>query len=294
VRVGFRLLDVFCLGPFTGNQLCVVPDAAGLQTPTLQALAREIGFSETTFVTAAEGDRYDVRIFTPGQELPFAGHPTLGTAFALASEGRVSSTVTQSCGAGEVLVEVDVPEGRGRMLQLAAELGPALAERALVARAAGLAEGDLHPDRPVMTVSTGLPHTIVPVRDAATLRRAERNGSLVGEAVRATGGESLYLFAESGEGEVEARMFDWELGVGEDPATGSAAGPLGVYLAELGLAGMPGDVRVRQGERVGRPSLLEVRVERHGRAWRAWVGGAVRIVGEGEFHLQEAPGPGAA
>ncbi|MGZ4154229.1 MAG: PhzF family phenazine biosynthesis protein, partial [Actinomycetota bacterium] len=84
---------------------------------------------------------------------------------------------------------------------------------------------------------------------------------------------------------VTARMFDWETGVGEDPATGSAAGPLGVYLAEHGLVGMPGGVRVRQGEQVGRPSLLEVGVEREGAHWIAWVGGAVRQVGRGEFDL---------
>ncbi|MGZ4154971.1 MAG: PhzF family phenazine biosynthesis protein, partial [Actinomycetota bacterium] len=82
MRVPFRLLDVFCVGPFTGNQLCVVPDAADLDDATMQSIAREIGFSETTFVTSVGDDAYDVRIFTPGQELPFAGHPTLGTAFA--------------------------------------------------------------------------------------------------------------------------------------------------------------------------------------------------------------------
>jgi len=170
------------------------------------------------------------------------------------------------------------------MRQFPAEVSPPFEDRTLVARAAGLDDAELHPDRPVQTVSTGLPHTIVPVRDAETLRRAERHGALVGEATRRTGGESLYLFADDGEG-VTARMFDGELGVGEDPATGSAAGPLGAYLAEHGLLGMPGRVDVRQGERVGRPSLLEVEVSREHDGWRAWVGGEVRLVGEGEFRL---------
>ena len=284
MRIPFRLLDVFGRGPFTGNQLCVVPEASELDTDTMQAIAREIGFSETTFVTATTGDSYDVRIFTPGQELPFAGHPTLGTAFLLVSEGAVASPVTQRCGAGELVVEIEPDRGSGHMRQFPAELSSPFGDRASVARAAGLDEADLHPDRPVQTASTGLPHTIVPVRDVETLRRAERHGALVGEAIRRTGGESLYLFAEDGEG-VTARMFDWELGVGEDPATGSAAGPLGAYLAEHALLGMPGRIEIRQGQQVARPSLIEVDVRRDGDAWRPWVGGEVRIVGQGEFRL---------
>jgi trans-2,3-dihydro-3-hydroxyanthranilate isomerase len=283
VRVPFRLLDVFCVGPFTGNQLCVVPEASALDAATMQDLAREIGFSETTFVTAIEGDAYDVRIFTPGQELPFAGHPTLGTAFALAAEGRVPSTVTQRCRSGELLVEVDPEAGRGSMRQFAAELRAPFEDRAAVARAAGLSEGDLHPERPVRTVWTGLSHTIVPLRDVAALRRARLHAERVGEVVRRTGGEALYLFAEDGEGRVEARMFDWELGIAEDPATGSAAGPLGAYLSEHRIAGMPGALEIRQGAQVGRPSLLEVAVAREADAWVAWVGGRVRSAGHGEF-----------
>lgn len=284
MRVPFRLLDVFCVGRFSGNQLCVVPDASGLDPTTMQAIASEIGFSETTFVTAIDAEGYDVRIFTPGQELPFAGHPTLGTAFALASEGLVPSSVTQRCGSGDLLVEVDPPEGRGRMRQFPAELRAVVEDRAAVAAAAGLAEDDLHPDRPVRTVWTGLPHTIVPVRDAATLRRARLDRELVGTVVRRSGGEALYLFAEDGDG-VVARMFDWELGVGEDPATGSAAGPLGAYLSALGIAGMPGRIEIRQGEQVGRPSVIEVDVRGGSGPWIAWVGGRVRLVARGEFEL---------
>jgi trans-2,3-dihydro-3-hydroxyanthranilate isomerase len=284
VRLPFHLLDVFCMGPFTGNQLCVVPDAGGLPEGTMQSIAREIGFSETTFVTSVGDDEYDVRIFTPAQELPFAGHPTLGTAFALAAEGRVGAVVTQRCRAGALRVEIDRRSGRGRMRQFPAELFSVFDDRAAIAAAAGLTASDLHPDRPVRTVTTGLPHTIVPLLDVATLRRAEWHGALLAEVARRTGGESLYLFAEDADA-ITARMFDRESGVGEDPATGSAAGPLGVYLAEHALAGMPGNTRIRQGEQVGRPSLLEVDVQREDDRWIAWVGGAVRQVGEGEFAL---------
>jgi PhzF family phenazine biosynthesis protein len=133
-------------------------------------------------------------------------------------------------------------------------------------------------------VSTGLPPLIVPVRDLETLRRARRNGELVAEVVKHSGGEELYLFAET-DGGVTARMFDWEFWVGEDPATGSAAGPLGAYLAEYGLAGMPGTVEIRQGEQVGRPSVLEVEVRPEGDSYAISVGGGVAIVGRGEFEL---------
>ena len=284
VEVGFRLVDVFCERPFQGNQLCVVPEAAGLERETMQLLAREIGFSETTFVTHAEGDRYAMRIFTPGTELPFAGHPSLGTAFVLVAEGRVASPATQVVAAGEFRIEVDLPAGRARMRQLPPSFGPRLEDRELAARAAGLDPEDLREDLPLEVVSTGLPHLVVPVRDLAALRRAERHGELVPAVCGAVGAGSMYLFAETEEG-VTARMFDPEMGIGEDPATGSAAGPLGAYLARYGLAGMPGTVRIRQGEQVGRPSLLEVEVRPEGDSFCVEVGGGVAIVGEGVFRL---------
>lgn len=284
VNVPFRLVDVFTPRPLGGNQLCVVPDPGELGDAEMQAIAKEIGFSETTFVTEAAGDRYAMRIFTPGQELPFAGHPTLGTAFVLVSEGRVSTPATQVIAAGEIPVEVDVEANTARMTQLPAEFGPIFPDRDLIASAIGLTVAELDPRRPVRTVSTGLPTTIVPVRDLDTLRRATRNEQLVGEAVRASGGQDLYLFAPTAEG-VTARMFDSEFGIGEDPATGSAAGPLGVYLAEYGDLDTTRRLSIRQGEQVGRPSELHVEARREDGAWRARVGGGVHIVGRGAFEL---------
>jgi trans-2,3-dihydro-3-hydroxyanthranilate isomerase len=186
--------------------------------------------------------------------------------------------------AGEVPVEVDLGLGFATMRQLPPVFGPVFEDRELVARAIGLSADDLHPDLPVQTVSTGLPPLIVPVRDLEALRRATRIETLVREAVTASGGEELYLFALTDEG-VTARMFDSESGVGEDPATGSAAGPLGAYLATYRVAGMPGRVVVRQGEQVGRPSELHVEAVPEGDSWRVHVGGGVRVVGEGSFRL---------
>lgn len=284
VRVPFRLVDVFTPRPLSGNQLCVVPEPVDVDEDTMQALAKEIGFSETTFVTASASDRYAMRIFTPGAELPFAGHPTLGTAFVMVSEGRLITPATQVIAAGEIPVDVDVSSNWAWMTQLPAAFGPAYADRDLIARAIGLAQTDLHPERPVQTVSTGLPTTIVPVRDADTLHRASRNERLIGDAVQATGGEDLYLFARTAEG-LTARMFDAGFGIGEDPATGSAAGPLGAYVAEYGDLGETRSITIRQGEQVGRPSELHVEVDREADAWRVRVGGGVHVVGRGEFEL---------
>jgi trans-2,3-dihydro-3-hydroxyanthranilate isomerase len=293
VNVPFRLADVFTSRPLSGNQLCVVPEPIDVDEETMQALAKEIGFSETTFVTEAAGDRYAMRIFTPGQELPFAGHPTLGTAFVLVSERRVSTPATQVIAAGDIPVEVDVETNTAWMTQLPAEFRPIFPDRDLIASAIGLTTAELDPARPVQTVSTGLSTTIVPVRDLETIRRATRNERLVGEAVAASGGQDLYLFAPTAEG-VTARMFDSEFGIGEDPATGSAAGPLGAYLAEYGGLGKTWSVTIRQGEQVGRPSEIHVEVDREGGlwpgdrssgAWRVRVGGGVHIVGRGAFEL---------
>jgi trans-2,3-dihydro-3-hydroxyanthranilate isomerase len=285
VEIPFRLVDVFTPVPMSGNQLCVVPDPIDLNGSTMQALAKEIGFSETTFVTEAEGDRYAMRIFTPDAELPFAGHPTLGTAFVLVSEGRVTSPGTQRTTAGEVPVEVDLASNSAWMTQLPVVFGRVFEDRALIARAIGLEPDDLVSELPVQTVTTGLLWTIVPVRDGARLGRAQRDGRALEEVAAISGDEGLYLFAATGGG-VTARMFDAGHGIGEDPATGSAAGPLGAYLAEHHLAGMPGSILVRQGERVGRPSelLVEVRGERGG-GWRVRVGGGVHVVGSGAFRL---------
>jgi trans-2,3-dihydro-3-hydroxyanthranilate isomerase len=284
--VAFQLLDVFADAPFEGNQLCVVLDPPeGLDTDAMLTLAREIGFSETTFVTAIRPDGYDVRIFTPDSELAFAGHPTLGTAFALAVDGRGGSSVVQTSAAGDVPVEIDVAGNVATMRQLPPVFGPEVGDREAVANAAGLVASDLVAGLPVRTGSTGMAHLMVPVRDEATLRRAHRNDAGCAEICASTDAESLYLFTVRGDGDVMARMFDRWTSIGEDPATGSAAGPLAAYLAVHLLAGMPGSVMVAQGELVDRPSFLRAEAEPDGDSWSIRVGGGVRIVGDGTFRF---------
>ena len=179
MQVPFRLLDVFAEAPFSGNQLCVVPEVPdGLDAATMLTLAREIGFSETTFVTATRDDGYDVRIFTPDGELAFAGHPTLGTAFALVADGRVAPSLVQSSAAGEVPVEVDLEADERRCVSCRRCSRPSRTTRA-VAAGAGLVLDRSRRDLPVVSVSTGIAHLMVPVRDEATLRRAERDARAV-------------------------------------------------------------------------------------------------------------------
>ena len=283
-KVPFRLVDVFCERPLAGNQLCVVPEPGSLDDATMQSLAREIGFSETTFVTANDDDRYSMRIFTPGAELPFAGHPTLGTAFVMVAEGRVSSPLTQVVAAGEFRVEVDLHRGFATMHQLPPTFGPEIDDLDGVAAGGGLVVADLHPDLPPQLVSTGLPHLLVPLRDEATLRRAHRNDEALRTLWKRYGPDCIYLFALTDEG-ATARLFDAGLGIGEDPATGSAAGPLGAYLAARGIGGMPGELAIRQGDQVGRPSTLHVEVEPEGASWGIRVGGGVSVVGAGSFRI---------
>jgi trans-2,3-dihydro-3-hydroxyanthranilate isomerase len=279
------LVDVFTAEPFAGNQLCVVPEPPPeLDAATMQLLAQEIGFSETTFVGEVREGGYDVRIFTPVEELPFAGHPTLGTAFVLAGLGLVSPNVVQTCTAGDIPVVVDLGAETATMRQLPPVFGTPFTDRHAVAAAAGLRDEDLA-DRPIVPVSTGIAHLMVPVVSEEALRRAARDDRGCADVTERAHAESLYLFTVRRDGDVTARMFDRSVQIGEDPATGSAAGPLGVYLAEHGLARMPGRLAISQGEMAGRPSFLQVEVEGSEGAWIAHVGGGVRIVGEGSFRV---------
>jgi trans-2,3-dihydro-3-hydroxyanthranilate isomerase len=284
-RTAFRLVDVFTERPFAGNQLCVVPEPVSLPPRAMQALAREIGFSETTFVSEAAGDRYAMRIFTPEAELPFAGHPTLGTAFVLVTEGRVGSPATQVTVAGEVSVEVEADRGFATMHQLPPTFGDEVYDVDAVALAIGLTTKELHPDLLPRVVGTGLEHLMVPLADVAAVEHASCDIRRTSRVLAEIGVDGLYMFALDERG-AKARLFAPAVGVVEDPATGSAAGPLGAYLAANGLGGMPGSILVRQGEEIGRPSELHVTVYPEGDSWRVSVAGGVVVVGEGWFDAE--------
>jgi len=291
VRIPFRLVDVFTDRPLDGNQLCVVPDPVELSDQRRQAIAREIGFSETTFVTEAGGDRYAMRIFTPAAELPFAGHPTLGTAFVMVSEGRVKSPATQVLSSGEFGVEVDVEAGFARMEQRPPTLGREEPGGPDVAASLGLEVADLDPERPVQVVSTGLPYLIVPTAGQAALARVAPDPRRLPGLLNDLGADGVYVFCPEpsrDRSQVRARMFAPGVGMPEDAATGSAAGPLGAYLVEHGMVPL-GRVTIMQGVEMGRPSTLLVDVDQadSGEGWTIHVGGGVARVGEGAFDLPD-------
>jgi trans-2,3-dihydro-3-hydroxyanthranilate isomerase len=282
----FYIVDVFAEEKYAGNQLAVVRGGAGLSGETLRKIALEMNYSETTFLLAEEerDGGYDVRIFTPGGEIPFAGHPTLGTAFVIRQEvlAEPVERVTLNLKAGKI------PVTFGEVLwmrQLPPTFGSTL-DPAKTARILGLEEGDLDDRYPVQEVSTGLPAIVVPLRSLDALRRCkvdwERYVDLAGP------GKNLYVFCpeahENGPGDLSARMFANDIGVPEDPATGSAAGCLAGYLVEPRCFGGDSiDVRVEQGYEIHRPSLLYLRAEREGTETSVYVGGKVQMVARGEL-----------
>ena len=284
VRIPFRIVDVFTDRPLAGNQLCVVPGPIALPDADMQAITVEMGFSETTFVTEARGDRYAMRIFTPKGELPFAGHPSLGTAFVLVSEGRVSTPATQVVPAGEVPLSVDLETRTARMRQFPPRFKDEEDRREQLAEAIGLSVEDLHSELPAQLVWTGIDVLVVPARDVGAVSRAAPHPPRMTSLLDSLGTDGLYLVALDGD-EVRARFFTAGPTVDEDAATGSAAGPCGAYLVEREV--LPaGRVTIRQGIEMGRPSTLLVDVERAPNSvWDVHVGGGVATVGSGEFDL---------
>jgi trans-2,3-dihydro-3-hydroxyanthranilate isomerase len=281
-------LDVFAERPLAGNGLAVVDDADGIDDETMLAFARETDLSETTFVQSpdAGGADYRNRIYTVERELPFAGHPSLGTAVAVARwRGEQEASFVQQTGAGLQPVEVREEDGRwlAAMIQNEPEFGTELDVEAVM-HAVGLNPAEAHQELVPQVVSTGLPTAIIPVSEASSLASVEPNfaaidAALAGAEPRAGETPNFYLVWVDGPGgEARARMFATVVPGGEDPATGSAAGPLGAYLARY-----VGSERVviRQGEEMGRPSVLDVEMV----DGRPRVGGGVIPVIDGEVSL---------
>jgi trans-2,3-dihydro-3-hydroxyanthranilate isomerase len=291
-------LDVFTREPFGGNQLAVFLDPPpGLPGSTMQAIANEMAFSESTFVFAPDrpGTDVRVRIFTPAEELPMAGHPTIGTAFALAAADRVrapQAEVVFGEGIGPVPVALmwkDQTLGFAWMTQPRPVFAPDPYDTQLVAHALGLDEGDLEPDGlRSEQVSCGVPFVIVPVASRAAVDRAVCS---LAALRRACGDLPVYLFTRetaSDGAAVYTRMFAPNVGIAEDPATGSASGPLGAYLVRHGVwPGAPGSTIVNlQGRKMGRPSWLHIApVVANGEVAAVRVGGESVIVGHGAIHL---------
>jgi trans-2,3-dihydro-3-hydroxyanthranilate isomerase len=305
MRLSYHTLDVFTRDPFGGNPLGVFPDATHLPTPLMQRIAGEMNLSETVFLGPPESrdGTARVRIFTPRVEVPFAGHPTVGTALFLA--GRLSSNAIAGGRAklvleenvGPVPVEVRFDDGRpGFAMFTTAQLSehhPSPHAAADLAAMVGLDAADVcPPGLPAQMVSCGLPYHIIPVRSIEAVRRATLDSAIWRRLLADTWAHHVYvvcLDAEGEEADVRVRMFAPGSGVPEDPATGSAAAALGGYLAALdGRAN--GTLRwvAEQGIEMGRPSLLYVEADRVGGVTTAIrVGGHAVSVSEGTMTVPD-------
>ncbi len=297
----FVQLDVFTQTPLTGNPLAIFTDARGLSDDEMQALAREMNLSETTFILprdpaieAKEGKK--VRIFTVAEELPFAGHPTLGTALLLsasdsATDSRESAEVTLDLKAGKIPVRFTAKSenaGRkrvdgqvfGEMRQRDPEFG-ATFSREEVARVIGLAADEIPPEWPIEIVSTGLPFAIVGIRNQETLTNLKFDNAQAADFLKNSEAKFFYFVCpQRREGRFEARARMFSYGV-EDPATGSAAGCAASWMVQHGIANSDEQVLIRQGVEMRRPSGIHVRATRDGeRVTNVRVGGyAVEVLG---------------
>jgi trans-2,3-dihydro-3-hydroxyanthranilate isomerase len=280
--LAYVLLDVFTDTPLEGNQLAVFCDGRSLESGEMQRLAREMNLSETVFILPAEGEGdARIRIFTPLAELPFAGHPTLGTAFAVgAALGRDS--VVLETGVGPVPVEIRREGERvafGRMRQAIPSWAPFEREPELLA-ALGIERSGL----PVEAYENGPLHVYIELESEAAVAALRPDMG----ALAALGEIGANCFAGSG-ARWKTRMFAPADGVPEDPATGSAAGPLAVHLCRHGRVAFGEEIEIRQGEELGRPSILHARADGSaGRVERVEVAGAAVVVAGGRFRLTGA------
>lgn len=277
----YVILDVFTDVPLEGNQLAVFTEGAAVPQRLMQRTARELNLSETVFVLPPEDAQSDagIRIFTPAAELPFAGHPTLGAAFVVGERDNASLVRLQT-GAGIVPVRLTREEDQivfGEMEQPIPVPEPFERAEELLA-AIGVERSEL----PIEVYRNGpvFVYVMLPSFEAvAGLQPDVRALSAFGEV-------GVNCFAYDGEGNVKTRMFAPAFGVVEDPATGSAAGPLAVHLVRHGLAAFDEQLRIRQGEEILRPSLLQARVEgADERIDRVLVGGSAVLVARGEYRL---------
>ena len=297
--MGYRyyICDVFTDTRFGGNQLAVLPEAQGLSDRQMQQIAREFNFSESTFVLPPErGHDRRVRIFTPTAEIPFAGHPNVGTAFTLATTGALGSidgprNITFEEKAG--LVPITITRRNGSIwCELAApaplSLGPVVARELLAAAVSLSPEDVITTTHPPQVASVGLPFVVAELRSRAALERARVNGPGL-DAIKALGVvPDIHLYVRSGdEFDLRTRMFAPYDGVPEDPATGSANCALAALLTqERRESSGAFHYRIAQGVEMGRPSVLEARSEkRDGAVGGTWIGGASVLVSEGTIEV---------
>lgn len=294
-QLHYQLVDVFTQQRFGGNQLAVFVDGDQVDPVLMQTLARELNLSETVFVLPPDDPAHDfrLRIFTPAHELPLAGHPTVGTAFVLNHLGKITPDSSIICeeGVGPIPVTVEETDAGiiAWMQQPIPQLGSIFEDRAVIAALLSLDESDLVADLPVQALSAGVPFLYVPVKSLDAMQRIRIRLDLWEAHLKDWEAPHIFVFStetEANDATVHSRMFAPEMGISEDPATGAASGPLGVYLVEHGLVAADEVQQIisEQGIEMGRPSRIQIRVTvDKGTINAVYVGGYSQFIGSGHI-----------
>jgi len=298
MRLNYHLLDVFSERQFGGNQLAVFPDPPrDLPARAMQAIAKELNLSETTFVFPPHDKSSDfrLRIFTPAAELPMAGHPTIGSAYMLARLGTLGridgeKSITFEEGVGPITVTLraraDGEPAEVWMRQPSPQFLDIHDDRRLIAEILSLSADELRPDAPVQVLSSGLPFLYVAIKSLDAVRRIRLRHDKWADHLAGGNAENIFVTTTETMREdstVHSRMFAPALGINEDPATGSASGPLGAYLLKYNLV-QTGDIISEQGFEIGRPSILRIALRRRGKTFSpVAVGGACAYIGYGSL-----------
>jgi trans-2,3-dihydro-3-hydroxyanthranilate isomerase len=289
----FYVADVFAERKYEGNQLAVFRKSKELSDDNMQTLAREMHFSETTFIMSDEkrDGGFDVRIFTPEHEIPFAGHPTLGTAFIIQQEiiGQAVERVVLNLRVGQIPVNFKY---KGKdvenlwMRQINPTFG-ATFDRQTISQVLNIDPADIDDRYPIQEVSTGTPFFMVPLKTLSAVKRASINRDRFFGLIENTQAKAILIFCPETKGDdnhLTVRVFADYYGVPEDPATGSANGCLAGYLVKHRYFGKDRiDLKVEQGHQINRPSLLYLKAEEKAEEIRVLVGGGVQMVARGEF-----------
>jgi len=289
----FYIVDVFAESRLSGNQLAVFRDSAKLSTASMQKVAQEMHYSETTFITSEEPHNggYDVRVFTPGYELPFAGHPTLGTAYVVQSQiiGKPAGKVVLNMKVGQIPVTFSYRDGAPDVLWMK-QKNPTFGRtfsRERIAKILGLKASDIDSKFPVRLVSTGVPFVVVPLTGLNAIKGIEVDRAGLAKLFKETDTTVILLFSPetySKENDLNVRVLGLPDIIPEDPATGSGNGCLAAYLIKEGYLGRDSvDIRVEQGYEIKRKSLLLLRAKKTSAGIDVNVGGRVQFVASGEF-----------
>jgi len=289
----FYIVDVFTENKYAGNQLAVFTEIGELSSDQMQKIAKEMNFSETTFILSREerNKGYDVRIFTPENELPFAGHPTLGTAYIIQREfiRKQAEKVTLNLKAGQIPVTFNYSRGEADILWMK-QLNPVFGSNfdiEIISSVLSLSRDEIDENFPVQSVSTGVPSIIVPLKNLDSVKRAKIAQDEYFKLVEDIEAKGILVFSPetySDENKLNVRFFADYYGVPEDPATGSANGCLAAYLVRhLYFKSGQINIRVEQGYEIGRPSLLFLKAEKKDGEIDVFVGGKVVLTARGEF-----------